>query len=238
VDAHILYTAQGLPRKYVEDAASGGLGDPYQEQTERSVQLVTARLAELGVQQAHSLSYQGAFGPEQLRWIEPSTREQIRALAAAGVGSLVLVPISFVFEHMATLNEMDCEYAELASECGMRDFARVPTLDTNPEFIESLATVVMEALPDLSRPSMQQINQGTPVSLNMVNEYTRLYTKDQLQLVPQEQSWGFTEQAELLNGRLAMGAIAVATTIAVDPTLKAGITMSRALRGAATGEAP
>lgn len=65
----------------------------------------------------------------------------------------------------------------------------------------------------------------------------RLYTKDQLQLVPQEQSWGFTEQAELINGRIAMAAIAVATTIAVDPTLKAGIAMSRALR-AATGEAP
>ena len=95
----------------------------------------------------------------------------------------------------------------------------------------------MEALPDLSRPSMQQINEGNPVSLNMVNEcvsrrsnsgpwrpamslcdllcccsfmpechpswrrYTRLYTKDQLQLVPQESPWGFTEDAELINGR-------------------------------------
>eukprot|EP00966_Prymnesium_polylepis_P075470 1750475-Prymnesium_polylepis.1 len=27
-----------------------------------------------------------------------------------------------------------------------------------------------------------------------VNEYTSLYTKDQLQLVPQEQPWGLTEQ--------------------------------------------
>ena len=51
---------------------------------------------------------------------------------------------------------------------------------------------------------MQQINQGNPVSLNMVNEYTRLYTKDQLQLVPQERVWGLTEQAEIINGRTAM----------------------------------
>ena len=38
--AHVLYTAQGLPVKYVED-----LGDPYQEQVERCVQLVSAELA-------------------------------------------------------------------------------------------------------------------------------------------------------------------------------------------------
>ena len=59
------------------------------------------------------------------------------------------------------------------------------TLGTDGDFVDALATCVMEALPDLSRPSMQQINEGNPVSLNMVNEYTRLYTKDQLQLVPQ-----------------------------------------------------
>lgn len=31
----------------------------------------------------------------------------------------------------------------------------------------------------------------------MVNEYVTLYTKDQLQLVPQERPWGFTETAEV-----------------------------------------
>ena len=107
-DAHILYTAQGLPKKYVED-----LSDPYQEQVERSIELVRAELAKLGIANKDSLSYQGAFGPTQLRWLEPSTKQQIRDLAASGERTLVLVPISFVFEHMATLNEMDMEFAEL-----------------------------------------------------------------------------------------------------------------------------
>ena len=39
----------------------------------------------------------------------------IRELGAAGAKSLVLVPISFVFEHMGTLNEMDREYADLGA---------------------------------------------------------------------------------------------------------------------------
>ena len=229
--AHILYTAQGLPKKYVED-----LGDPYQEQVERCIELVTSELAAIGVGNTHSLSYQGAFGPTQLRWLEPSTTQEISDLAAGaspGVGkceSLVLVPISFVFEHMATLNEMDREFADVARETGITHFARVPTLGTEPAFVEALATVVMEALPDLSRPSMQQINEGNPVSLNMVNEYTRLYTKDQLQLVPQESPWGFTENAELINGRIAMLAITASTAFALDPSLKAIAAAYRAAR--------
>lgn len=49
----------------------------------------------------------------------------------------VLVPISFVFEHMGTLNEIDREYAELAASVGITSFARVPTLRLipNPECI-------------------------------------------------------------------------------------------------------
>ena len=63
---------------------------------------------------------------------------------------------------------------------------------------------------------MQQINDGNPVSLNMVNEYTDLYTKDKLQLVPQERPWGFTEQAEIINGRIAMAAITAATALSAS----------------------
>ena len=108
----------------------------------------------------------------------------------------------------------------------------MPTLGTDAAFVDALATVVMEALPDLSRPSMQQINEGNPVSLNMVNEYTRLYTKDQLQLVPQESPWGFTEDAEIINGRIAMLALTAATAFTLDPSLKAIAMAYRAARDA------
>ena len=222
--AHIVYTAQGLPVKYVTD-----LGDPYQEQVERCVSMLTSELSSsFGIANEHSLSYQGAFGPQQLRWLEPSTVEKISGLAGSGVTTLVLVPISFVFEHMATLNEIDREFRAHADACGIKRFVRVPTLGTDASFIDALATCVMEALPDLSRPSMQQINEGNPVSLNMVNEYTRLYAKDELQLVPQEQPWGFTEQAELINGRVAMAGITAALAVSLDPTLKAFVAVYRA----------
>ena len=154
---------------------------------------------------------------------------------------------------MGTLNEIDREYASTAKQAGITTFVRVPTLGTDPSFIDTLASVVVEALPDLSRPSMQQINEGNPVSLSIVNEcadgatifrrnsvsdpppprprrYTRLYTKDQLQLVPQERPWGFTEQAEVVNGRLAMAAITLSIALTSDPSLKALVAAYRAAR--------
>ena len=60
--------------------------------------------------------------------------------------------------------------------------------------------------------------------------YTRLYTKDQLQLVPQERPWGFTEQAEVVNGRLAMAAITLSIALTSDPSLKALVAAYRAAR--------
>ena len=67
--AHILYTAQGLPRKYVED-----LSDPYQEQVERSIELVRAELAQAR-EQAQALL-------KQLSATEAARKEDAQALVA------------------------------------------------------------------------------------------------------------------------------------------------------------
>lgn len=57
------------------------------------------------------------------------------------------IPISFVSEHIETLEEIDMEYRELAEECGIKNWERVPALNTNKSFIDDLADAVLEALP-------------------------------------------------------------------------------------------
>lgn len=52
-DAHILYSAQGLPKAYIEN-----MGDPYQEQVESTVKLLRHELEQLGVHNDGSLAYQ------------------------------------------------------------------------------------------------------------------------------------------------------------------------------------
>ncbi len=70
-----------------------------------------------------------------------------RELGANGVKSLLAVPVSFVSEHIETLEEIDMEYRELAHESGIQNWGRVPALNTNPVFIDDLAEAVLEALP-------------------------------------------------------------------------------------------
>lgn len=60
---------------------------------------------------------------------------------------MLAIPISFVSEHIETLEEIDMEYRELAEECGITEWQRVPALNTNQAFIDDLADAVLEALP-------------------------------------------------------------------------------------------
>ena len=60
--------------------------------------------------------------------------------------NLVVVPVSFVSEHIETLEEIDQEYRELAEENGVTHWSRVPALNTDPTFIEDMADMVVEAL--------------------------------------------------------------------------------------------
>eukprot|EP00976_Prorocentrum_cordatum_P114051 1195795-Prorocentrum_minimum.AAC.3 len=57
-------------------------------------------------------------------------------LGQRGVKDLLAVPISFVSEHIETLEEIDMEYRELAEESGIENWGRVPALNVNPIFIE------------------------------------------------------------------------------------------------------
>ena len=56
----------------------------------------------------------------QVEWLQPYTDAKIRELGASGVKQLLAVPISFVSEHIETLEEIDMEYRELALESGVQ----------------------------------------------------------------------------------------------------------------------
>jgi ferrochelatase len=134
---HIFFSAHGVPERYVTD-----LNDPYQEQMERTIELVMERLRELGYTNEHTLAYQSRVGP--IKWLQPYTDVAIRDIAARGVRELVVVPIAFVSEHIETLEEIDTEYREVAEEAGISWWARVPALGLDADFIDDLAAAVAE----------------------------------------------------------------------------------------------
>ena len=180
--AHIFFSAHGVPKSYVEEA-----GDPYQKEIEACVELIMDQLGKnLGFKNPFSLSYQSRVGPEE--WLKPYTEEVLQKLGEEKVNDLVVVPISFVSEHIETLEEMDIEYYELAMKYGINNFRRVPALDTYPLFINGLADLVVSCL------------EGPEISLD---EAANLPEK--VKLYPQEKwQWGWNNSSEVWNGRVAM----------------------------------
>jgi len=175
---HIFFSAHGVPVSYVEEA-----GDPYQREIEHCVDLIVKALNRPN---PHTLAYQSRVGP--VEWLQPYTEDAIEELAEQGVNDLVVVPISFVSEHIETLQEIDMEYREVAEEAGIETFRRVPALNTHPGFIDDMAKMVMEALEAPRRLFSDVVEPDKKVKI-----------------YPQERSaWGLTPVAEVWNGRLAM----------------------------------
>jgi len=132
--AVVLFSAHGLPQRFVDR------GDPYVTETEATVAGV---LALLKLPNRNLLAYQSRTGP--VRWIGPGTDQTIKELARKGVREILVVPVSFVTDHIETLYEIDQLFAGEARRAGITDFRRSAALDTHPLFIEALARQVAGA---------------------------------------------------------------------------------------------
>jgi ferrochelatase len=130
----LLFSAHGLPERI---SASG---DPYRWQVEQTCKAVVARLGSLF---EWRICYQSRVGP--MKWIGPSTVEEIERAAADSVG-VIIDPIAFVSEHVETLVELDRDYAEVAERVGAHPYIRAPALGAHPRFVEALAKLVQGAL--------------------------------------------------------------------------------------------
>lgn len=143
IPKHVLFSAHGVPASYIE------AGDPYKAQIEDCVEKIAALLpAEDEGVKVH-LSFQSRVGP--VEWLRPYTDDVLPSLGEQGVKNLVVVPISFVSEHIETLEEIDIEYRELALESGITNWRRSPALNTDATFIEDMADMVADALNEPSQ---------------------------------------------------------------------------------------
>ena len=126
----LVFSAHGLPQSFIDS------GDPYLEHIQATVRLVMEHFEGI----SHHLAFQSRAGP--VKWLEPSTEAKIAELAAAGHKQLLMVPLSFVSDHIETLYEIDIQYREEATALGITDFRRTEALNSSPAFISSLAEMV------------------------------------------------------------------------------------------------
>jgi protoporphyrin/coproporphyrin ferrochelatase len=132
---HLLFSAHSIPESYVRN------GDPYLEQTKETVELIMDRL---GRRNPYQLSFQSKIGP--VKWLEPFTSDVLVELGKKGVDDVLVIPVSFVSEHIETLYELDILFRKVAAEAGVENFRRVPALNSDPTFIKALADIVESTL--------------------------------------------------------------------------------------------
>ncbi len=129
-EVQVVYSAHSLPVKFIQE------GDPYVEHLKQTIQAVESLTTMPG-----KLCFQSRSGP--VEWLSPSPPEMLERLAKEGCKNVLMVPISFVSDHVETLYEIDMLYREMAQEFGIR-LERAASLNCMPEFIDSLKEMVLK----------------------------------------------------------------------------------------------
>jgi protoporphyrin/coproporphyrin ferrochelatase len=137
---HLLFSAHGLPMSLVEN------GDPYPKQIEETMRLVCQSGLEryAGWPRQSVLCYQSRVGP--MKWLEPSFLETMEHLGQNGIKEMLVVPISFVTEHIETLHEINIDGRIDAKKYGVERFRMMPAVGDSPKFIGALRDLVLTKL--------------------------------------------------------------------------------------------
>jgi ferrochelatase len=131
----LIFSAHSLPQKIVD------AGDPYQEQTEKQVELISRELRSRGVEfKSISLAYQSKLGP--MKWLEPSLETRLGELK--GAESVVIYPISFTIDNSETDLELDIEYREVAEKLDIGSYKVIKVLNDSEEFVQYIFNKLVE----------------------------------------------------------------------------------------------
>jgi len=148
-DIQLLFSAHGLPESIAKQ------GDPYPKQIDKTVACV---MKARNFSHGYHLCFQSKVGPA--KWLKPSIDEMIRGLAAKRKKQLLVIPISFVSDHIETLFELDIEYRMVADEANIENYMVMKGLNNSKTFVAALKELAVQALQN------QSVIESQPVKKN------------------------------------------------------------------------
>ncbi len=132
---NILFSAHGTPVSLVKK------GDPYSGEIRNTMETVMKLRS---YSHMYHLSFQSKVGP--VKWLEPATDDKLMELGSKGVKDVLVVPISFVSDHVETSFELDIEYRHNAEEAKIENYIVMTGLNDSATFVECLAQLVLTKL--------------------------------------------------------------------------------------------
>jgi ferrochelatase len=130
-DVQLVFSAHGTPISYVKK------GDPYSFQIKETIEGI---MKLRNFSHEHHQCFQSKVGPA--KWLEPATDKMIQELAAKGKRHLLIIPISFVSDHVETSFELDIEYRHVANKAGIENYIVMNGLNDSQLFVDALFDLV------------------------------------------------------------------------------------------------
>lgn len=152
---HVLFSFHGVPERHLTrvhsghclaspsccDAVGAANRDCYRAQCFATARAIAARL-ELPAGR-FGVSFQSRMG--RIPWIQPFTDRVLGDLAAAGKKRLVVFSPAFVADCLETLEEIGLRGRDTFLAAGGESFALVPCLNSDPAWVETVATLARRA---------------------------------------------------------------------------------------------
>lgn len=131
----LLFSAHGTPVSFVKK------GDPYSHQINKTIKAVMDYRND---KEYYDNCFQSKVGPA--KWLKPSTKEKIEELSEAGYKHLLVIPISFVSDHIETLYELNIEYRHIADKAGIENYIVMKGLNDSETFTDALFDITKNKL--------------------------------------------------------------------------------------------
>ena len=131
----IVFSAHGTPERLVKK------GDPYLTQIKETVERV---MNVRNFSHEYHLCFQSKVGPA--KWLEPSTENMVKALGSKRKRQLLIVPVSFVSDHIETLFELNIEYRRIAEKSDIENYVVMQGLNDSKTFVAALKELALQAL--------------------------------------------------------------------------------------------
>jgi ferrochelatase len=133
--APLIYSAHSLPLAMARACR-------YEEQLGEACRLVSERVG----RNQWQLVYQSRSGPPSQSWLEPTVGDYLTELhRREQPRDVAIVPISFLFENMEVVYDLDVEVQGLCEQLGI-NMVRSAPVGTHPRFVQMIRELALERI--------------------------------------------------------------------------------------------